>query len=344
MDALSSYKESVNNVAKTLKIKKGNFLITGATGLIGTSIIDVLLAGNNYYNADYKIYALGRNKNRIEDRFGNSVIPIVQNITDEIPNNVKVDYIIHAASNADPKMYAMQPVETVLTNVTGNINVLEYCKKHNGTRVLVTSSFEVYGKIEGHDIYKEDDCGILDFQLLRNGYPESKRCAEILLRSYVEEYNVNAVIARLCSIYGPTMKNDDSKAHAQFIRNALNGENIILKSEGLQRRTYCYVIDAVSAIFQILFYGKVGEVYNVSNENSVASIAEVAEIIAKISGKRVVFDIPSEIEMRGYSKPQDCILDNKKLQSLGWNGKYKLEQGLRETIQYMTSTIEDKNY
>lgn len=342
MDTLSSYIESVNNVARMLKIKKANFLITGATGLIGSSIIDVLLAGNNYYNADYKIYALGRNKNKIKDRFGDSVIPIVQNIMDEISKDVKVDYIIHAASNADPKMYAMQPVETVLTNVIGNINILEYCKNHNNTKVLLTSSFEVYGKLEEHDIYKENDCGILDFQLLRNGYPESKRCAEILLRSYVEEYNVNAVIARLCSIYGPTMKKDDSKAHAQFIRNALNGEDIVLKSEGLQRRTYCYVIDAVRAIFQILFYGKKGEAYNVANENSAVSIVEVAETVAKIAGKRVVFDIPSEIEQKGYSKPQDCILDSKKLQSLGWNGKYKLEQGLRETIQYMTSTIKNK--
>mgnify|MGYP000691830324 FL=1 len=106
--------------------------------------------------------------------------------------------------------------------------------------------------------------GMIDQTILRNGYPESKRCCELLVRSYVEEFGINAVIARLPSVYGPTMLRSDSKAHAQFIRNALNGENIILKSKGDQRRTYCYVVDAASAIFKILSAGENGEIYNIS--------------------------------------------------------------------------------
>ena len=220
-----------------------------------------------------------------------------------------------------------------MTNVIGNNNIFEYCRYHKKTRVILTSSFEVYGKIENHDIYKEEDCGILDFQILRNGYPESKRCAEILLHSYVEEYNIDAVIARLSSIYGPTMQVNDSKAHAQFIRNALHGDNIVLKSKGLPRRTYCYVTDAASAILYVLFNGKTGEVYNIANEKSIASIAEVAQTIAGIVGTSVVFDFPDEIESKGFSKPQNCILDNSKLRKLGWHAEYILENGMRETIQ-----------
>ena len=310
---MTSYFDGINKVAKSLSIKSGIILVTGATGLIGSCIIDVLLAANSMYNADYKIYALGRDRNKIVSRFGNKVVPIVQNIVDKLPINVEYDYIIHAASNADPRTYAIQPVETVLTNVIGNNNIFEYCRYHKKTRVILTSSFEVYGKIENHDIYKEEDCGILDFQILRNGYPESKRCAEILLHSYVEEYNIDAVIARLSSIYGPTMQVNDSKAHAQFIRNALHGDNIVLKSKGLPRRTYCYVTDAASAILYVLFNGKTGEVYNIANEKSIASIAEVAQTIAGIVGTSVVFDFPDEIESKGFSKPQNCILDNSKL-------------------------------
>ena len=330
---MTSYFDGINKVAKSLSIKSGIILVTGATGLIGSCIIDVLLAANSMYNADYKIYALGRDRNKIVSRFGNKVVPIVQNIVDKLPINVEYDYIIHAASNADPRTYAIQPVETVLTNVIGNNNIFEYCRYHKKTRVILTSSFEVYGKIENHDIYKEEDCGILDFQILRNGYPESKRCAEILLHSYVEEYNIDAVIARLSSIYGPTMQVNDSKAHAQFIRNALHGDNIVLKSKGLPRRTYCYVTDAASAILYVLFNGKTGEVYNIANEKSIASIAEVAQTIAGIVGTSVVFDFPDEIESKGFSKPQNCILDNSKLRKLGWHAEYILDNGMRETIQ-----------
>lgn len=330
---MTSYFDGINKVAKSLSIKSGIILVTGATGLIGSCIIDVLLAANSMYNADYKIYALGRDRNKIVSRFGNKVVPIVQNIVDKLPMNVEYDYIIHAASNADPRTYAIQPVETVLTNVIGNNNIFEYCRYHKKTRVILTSSFEVYGKIENHDIYKEEDCGILDFQILRNGYPESKRCAEILLHSYVEEYNIDAVIARLSSIYGPTMQVNDSKAHAQFIRNALHGDNIVLKSKGSPRRTYCYVTDAASAILYVLFNGKTGEVYNIANEKSIASIAEVAQTIAGIVGTSVVFDFPDEIESKGFSKPQNCILDNSKLRKLGWHAEYILENGMRETIQ-----------
>lgn len=135
------------------------------------------------------------------------------------------------------------------------------------------------------------------------------------------------------SVYGPTMLKSDSKAHGQFIKNALNKENIVLKSKGEQRRTYSYVVDVVSGIFKVLFNGLNGEVYNIANENSIASIAEVASICAEIAGTNVVFDLPDKIEKKGFSQSKDCILDNSKLKSLGWNGKYTLKQGLVETIE-----------
>ena len=245
---------------------------------------------------------------------------------------VKTDKKLVIAGGASDKMYALQPAETIITNVIGTKNVLEYCKKNIDTRLLLTSTFEVYGKIDGIDVYSENMVGLVDFHMLRNGYTESKRCAEMLVNSYIDEYGIDAVICRLASIYGPTMLLNDSKAHAQFIRNALHGENIALKSKGEQRRTYCYVLDAVSALFMVLSKGEIGEAYNIANENSVASIADVASCCAKIVGTKVVFDIPDTVESKGFSKPQNCILDNKKLKSLGWEGRYSLEEGFTETI------------
>lgn len=327
------YEESIKEVARKLEIKNVSILITGATGLIGSCIIDILITANKNFDANIKIYALARSIDRIMKRFGTEVVPIVQNIIEPLDNKIEYNYIIHGASNADPRTYALEPVETILTNIVGNRNVLDYCVKHLNTRMVLTSTFEVYGEVKGCNIYTEDMSGVINQMVLRNGYPESKRCCELLTRSYVNEYGVNAVIARLPSVYGPTMLKTDNKAHAQFIMNALKGESIVLKSKGESKRTYCYVIDVASALFCILCAGQNGEIYNISNEKSVASIAEVAKTCAKIAGTKVVFDLPDEVEAKGFSQPKNCILNNSKLRALGWEGKYSLKDGLVETLE-----------
>lgn len=329
------YEDSIKEVARKLEIKNVSILITGATGLIGSCIIDILITANKNFDANIKIYALARSKDRIMKRFRTEVVPIVQNIIEPLDNKIEYDYIIHGASNANPRTYALEPVETILTNIIGNRNVLDYCVKHLNTRMILTSTFEVYGEVRGCNIYTEDMSGVINQMVLRNGYPESKRCCELLTRSYVNEYGVNAVIARLPSVYGPTMLKTDSKAHAQFIMNALKGENIVLKSKGESKRTYCYVIDVASALFCILCAGQNGDIYNISNEKSVASIAEVAKTCAKIAGTKVVFDLPDEVEAKGFSQPNNCILNNSKLRDLGWEGKYSLKDGLVETLEYL---------
>lgn len=329
------YEESILLFAQNISLKNVSFLVTGSTGLIGSCFIDILVSANKNQNAGIKIYALGRSEQRIKDRFGDTVIPVVQDIVCPIDNGVKYDFILHCASNADPRKYASEPVETILTNIIGTQNILNYCKEHLNTKILLTSTFEVYGDIEGNDVYSENMSGIIDQTILRNSYPESKRCCELLLRSYIDEYNVKGLIARLPSVYGPTMLKTDSKAHAQFIKNAVNGENIVLKSEGKQRRTYCYVVDAVSALLTIFEKGNVGSIYNISNENSVASIADVAKTCAEIAGTNVIFELPDSIEAKGFSRSKNCILDNSRLLSLGWKGKYTLLDGLKETVEYL---------
>ncbi len=333
-----TYRNSVNSVASELPVKGGRILVTGATGLIGSCIVDVCLAANVLFDKKYEVFALGRSKEKLLGRFGTNerLHYVIQDITEPIITE-DLDYIIHAASNADPRSYALYPVETIMTNIQGAKNVLDYCKGKE-TRSLFTSSFEVYGKLE-KDEYDEDQYGIIDLNMIRSSYPESKRTAEMLFKSYADEYGVDCVIARLSSIYGPTMKQDDSKAHAQFIRNALAGENIILKSKGNQIRTYCYVMDAVSGLLAVLFKGSSGESYNVANESSIASIAELAQIIADFAGTKVIFDLPDEIESKGFSKPQNCILKTDKLKELGWMGKYDLQTGIRETISILKESV-----
>ena len=336
MDTLTTidiYNQSLEGLVTNVRDRNATFLVTGASGLIGSVIVDLLMLANTK-GYECKVFALGRSKEKLENKFSGYINNkhfhiISQDIRESIDDNLKFDYIIHGASNADPVSYASYPAETMMTTISGTYNVLEYGRKHPNCRIVCLSTFEVYG-YNHSDIYNEDAVGLLDFNVLRACYPESKRSAEVLVHSYFDEYKVNVNIARLSSVYGPTMSDTDSKAHAQFFLNALRGENIVLKSKGEQKRSYTYVLDAVSGILTILFEGEPNHCYNISNEMSIATIAEVAQTIAGISDTKVVFDVPTDLEAKGFSKPQNCILDNSKLKSLGWSGQYTLEKGLLE--------------
>ena len=333
------YKKDLDSVISYLPDEECSILVTGATGLIGSCIVDCLLYANRKYNRKYSIYIMGRSKSRLKDRFleeeSDKFHYVVQDVQEPIDENLKIDYIINAASNADPRTYALYPAETILTNVLGTKNVLEYARKHKNTKVLLTSTMEVYGETGNGRIHKETDYGMVDFNQIRSGYPESKRVAEILCKSYFDEYKVETCIARLGYIYGPTMLKTDNKVVAQFIRKILEQQDIVLKSEGLQRRTYCYVVDAVTGIFTILFKGKSGEAYNVADVNSKVTIREMADIAAEIAGTKVVFELPTELEKKGSSKCQDAMLNTEKLQKLGWSSKYNLREGLMRTVNLL---------
>lgn len=333
------YRESLIRVIPNIAIRDGKVLVTGASGLIGSCIVDLLLLSNNY-GRKFDVYALGRNADKLKNRFENFAHSpflhiIEQDIRKPLNNCFSFDFIFHGASNADPRNYALYPAETMLINMEGATNVLNYCKTHPDTKVLMMSTFEVYGNT-GKDVYVETDSGIVDINKLRSCYPESKRCVEVLTHCYVDEYHIKAVIGRLSSIYGATMAKDDSKAHAQFLRNGLAGEDIVLKSKGNQRRTYCYVVDAVIGLLFVMAKGTDGEAYNIANENAIVSIAEFAHTVANITGTKVIYQLPDEIERKGYSAPQNCILDNTKLKSLGWSGIYDITKGIKECIDILS--------
>lgn len=333
----------VNSVYDSIFHDSDRILITGATGLIGSLAVDAILSLNEREGKRIEIFALGRTIDKLRKRFSywyeKNVYKFLHLIVGDVCNvdltPYKFDYILHAASNADPQAYAVEPVETIITNVKGTCNILDYARKNENTRVLLTSTFEVNGFIEGTNTYSESMYGSIDCGRLRSGYPESKRIAELLFRSYGEEYGVDYVIARLSSVYGPTMSGGDSKAHAQFIQNALNGEDIVLKSEGSQKRTYTYAVDAVRGIFYLLTKREITGIYNVANGNVIASIAEVAKTVGEISGRQVIFDLPDSIEAKGFSSPQDNILDTAKIESIGWHGWYNLRSGLERTLSIM---------
>ena len=316
-------------------------LITGASGLIGAALTDAFLYYNRHSGKKIRICAMGRSLQKLQARFAQheadgTLTLVSHDIHLPLDDSLSFDCIIHLASNADPKAYATHPAGTVTTNVIGVYNVLEYARKHPGCRVFLASTMEVYGTMPPGNVTKEEEFGLVDFNKVRSGYPEGKRVSELMLRSYAEEYGVDGAIGRLGYIYGPTMTDTDSKVAAQFIRKALAHEDIVLKSRGEQRRSYCYISDAAAGILTVAFRGGNGA-YNIANRDSNITICEMAETAASIAGTKVVFDLPDEIERKGFSVSQDAVLDEGKLRELGWEPRHSIRTGLERTIRILGS-------
>ena len=322
------------------QLKDTRILITGASGMIGTFLVDALLYKSNKENLNIRIYASGRNGVRAKERFKeywnqNNFIFMEQDVNAPFDMDEKADYIFHCASNTHPKQYSTDPIGTIMTNILGTKNVLDCAAESDSKRVIFLSSVEIYGENRRDvELFDESYCGYIDCNSLRAGYPEGKRAGEALCQAYIEKYGLDVVIPRICRVYGPTILDSDTKALSQFIRNAVNGENIILKSEGTQYYSYCHVTDVVSGLLHVLFYGKKGNAYNISDNKSNVYLKELAGLLAKYSNTKVVFDLPDEVEKKGFSKATKALLLNEKIKNLGWKCKYTIEKGIESTLKF----------
>lgn len=335
------YKEDVDKIInmqgfETLHGK--SFLITGATGLIGVFLIDSLMKANQK-GADITIYALGRSKENAQGRLGeyfndNHFCFIEQDVRQPLPDGIHIDYILPLASNTHPLAYSQYPIETIEINVKGAEYALMKAVECNAT-VLYSSTVEVYGNARGFDVFTEDYTGQLNLSTARACYTESKRVSEALCQSYIAEQGAKVKIVRLSRIFGPTMLFSDTKASSQFIMKALKGENIVLKSKGEQFFSYTYVADAVSAMLHVLLYGEYGTAYNISNEKCNVHLKDFAQACAEWAGKKVVFDLPSDTEAKGFSIAQNAIMSCQKIEAIGWKGQYNIIDSIHRTLEIL---------
>ncbi len=323
-------------------LKGTSFMISGASGNIGSFLIDVLMS---HGDLGIKIFALGRNEKKAAERFANYwddpnftfvAGDINQGISlpEDAPDTI--DYVIHAASNTHPKAYSTDPIGTVTTNIIGTDNMLKFAADHHCRRFLFLSSVEVYGENRGDvDYFDEGYCGYIDCNTMRAGYPESKRAGEALCQAYISAKDMDVVIPRLSRTYGPTLLATDTKAISQFIHKGVAGEDIVLKSEGTQNYSYSYVADAVSGIMFCLMKGECGGAYNIADPGSDITLKDLAGIIADYAGKKVVFELPDAVEAAGYSKATKALLDATKLRGLGWHADYDMKRGLTRTVDIL---------
>lgn len=163
----------------------------------------------------------------------------------------------------------------------------------------------------------------------RAGYNESKRTCESLCQSYRSQYGVDCVIARFTRTIGADHKKD-TKAISQFMEKAVNGEDIVLKSKGNQRYSFCYVADTASGAIKVLLDGISGEAYNISDDDEGITLGQYAEFIAGLAGKKVVYQIEQNDSV---SKAVYALMDTKKIKDLGWRPLYTVSGGLRKAYQ-----------
>ena len=322
-----------------------NILLTGASGLIGTFLVDVLMEKNVADGLNIKMFAVGRSEEKAKERFagywGSENFSFLNaDINEPLSIDVHADYVLHAASNTHPRLYAEDPVGSLMTNILGTHHLLEYVRETKASRFVFVSSVEIYGQAwKPDDVFDEKYCGYLDCNQFRASYPEGKRAGEALCNAYIGKYGMDIVIPRLSRVYGPTMRLDDSKAMSQFIMNGIRNEDIVLKSKGEQRYSYCYVADAVSGILSTMLLGKCGEAYNVADMGGAIRLREITESIADSVGRQVIFDLPDEQETVGFSKVSVGVMDTKKLQGLGWQAFDDVKSGTRKTVKIMRTMV-----
>lgn len=332
------YKDDIARILsiKDIEVLDGKtLLITGATGMVGVMLIDALMTRGNV-----NITAVGRSYEKAEARFGeyfgNKHFRFLEHdVCQPFPYNITADYIIPMASNTHPLAYSQCPIETMMINLKGTEHALNFAER-TGATVVYTSTNEVYGNAFDNQPFAEDRNGLLNLSNARACYNESKRSCEALCQSYMEEKHVKVKIARLCRIFGPTMLMDDSKASSQFIRKAIANEDIVLKSKGDQFFSYTYVADAVMGLLTVLLRGDVGVPYNVSSEKTNIRLKDFAQMCADCCGKKVVFDLPSETEAKGYSISSKSILSNERIKKIGFEPYYEMKDAISRTITILS--------
>ena len=318
--------------------KSSAIMVTGATGLIGSEIVLAALCANRIKGLNIKIVALVRNiekanrmfKSVLEDK---NLQIIEQDINTRIEYAGAVDYIIHTASVTSSEEITHRPVETILTTINGTKNVLDYASQKSVKGIIYLSSIEVYGKILSDTPVSESELGYLDLLNPRSSYTESKRAAENLCASYFYECKLPVKIARLTQTFGAGISRDENRLFAQIARSVIDKKDIVLHTQGLSAKSYCYITDAIEGILTVLKKGESAKAYNIANPKTFISVKDMAQRVAEKYGVSVKFDIDKHQNI--YHPDIKINPDTTLLEQLGWKEKVELDEMYERLIKGM---------
>lgn len=338
--------EDINGVIAQLgsgigRLSGKNVLMTGCTGFLGAYALETLARLNDSILASpCRIYATTRDSGRVWARFPHlGSRPDMTLIEGDIRTlrlpSVKWDYVIHGAASSDAKAFLRDPLGTMDGIVEGTRSVLTAAADARAQAVLFISTGAVYGhqpvNVEG---VSEDYLGGPDIRQTRSCYAEAKRYSELLCQVFCETRRVPVSILRFFALVGPYQDMNSTSAVIDFIRQALNGDSIRIKDTGMAIRSYCYIADAIIALFQTLLSSQPGEVLNFGSDREAVSFRDLAHRIGKCVGKPI-----SVIEEGGAPTG---VLGNRYVPDVtrfsatrGFRPTVSLDEALTRTIAWM---------
>lgn len=312
------------------ELREKHFLITGATGLLGSIMTKCLFALNEKYQLHLSLTCPVRDLQKAELIYGENFSPGIFKQVDirEIhTGNIgsEIDYILHFAAPTASRYFIEHPVETFETIVGGTEKLLSYAQNLSHLKGFVyISSLEVYGSIlDDSEPVTEEKQGYINPLDVRSCYSLGKRAAECLCHAYAAECSMPVVIARLTQTFGAGIASSDQRVFAQFARSVCSGTDILLHTAGLSAKPYCYTTDATSALLYILLRGESGTAYNVANESTYISIRSMAEFVREHFAPQINVKIEEQTDC-GYAPTTRLKLDCTRLQKLGWTPRYDL--------------------
>lgn len=307
-------------------------LITGATGLIGSMLVNTLLAANDTYQSGIKVIGQVRNLQKAKTMYRDK-IDQVEIITD---NQACCDFIVHTVSPTTSRFFIECPVETIRCSVESTMSVLELAKKNKASMVYL-SSMEQYGiPYENGQIMTEDKIGAINHLNVRSSYSESKRLCECLCASYAAEYGSDVKIARLAQTFGAGVPMSDNRMPMQFAKAVVAGRDIELHTEGRSVSNYVYLVDALTGILTLLDKGAAGEAYNICNDKESRTVRQVADLVAgEVAKGRIGVKVAIPKVNPGYAPDVQMFLSSEKLKALGWNPEVSMAEAYRRLVEYV---------
>ena len=316
----------------------GRALVTGGAGFIGSHLCESLLGdGWEVFVLDDLSTGSSENVALLRDRPGFHLVVesvLSRSVVSELVH--KVDVVYHLAAAVGVRLIVERPGETLLTNVRGTENVLEYASRF-GKRVLVASSSEVYGDHTAENLPLRESARRIygPTTAKRWAYAASKAMDEFLALARHEEDGLDCVIARLFNTVGPRQQGEYGNVIPRFVQAALAGDALEVHGDGTQTRCFCHVSDTVRALAGLMAEPATsGEIFNVGSTESV-TIRELAErtIKATDSSSELVFVPYHEVYEHGIDEMfQRMPAIDKIAEAIGWQPSHSLDQILGELI------------